>query len=694
MGMMNKMRENTGVILWILVFAFGVIWVLQDTGAPDLIGQVGSNIGSVNGDPIAYEEYSLLIDQQAQNYQVQTGESMPPQMLDQTRDRVFNQMVDNKLRHQETERLGLEVTDAELVEMVQGDNPHSLILTYFGDGQGNVDRALLQSYINNPETSIQWLDIENYLRDERLREKLDKLIAGTVRISNGDIVTEHRRRNNKVDVRFVSLRFTALPDDSIAYGDNDLREFYSNHRSEFERKRSYSLSYVSRSKNPTAEDSTAVFNDLDNLRESFESTADDSLFLIRNGSERPYTDAYFRPDELDEEISSAVFSGAGVGSVVGPIITQNQAHFIKILDTRPPEEVAVRASHILFRASEDDADARSAARLEAQDLLRRIRNGEDFTEMAREFSQDAATPPGGDLGWFGPGRMVEAFEEAAFGARVGSVVGPVETQFGFHLIKVTERATIEAQIADFALSFRASVATLNRVQEQLDDLQYFTEENGNFVEEATRRELEVLTVQVEAGQSFIPGIGNSRALLNFLETADPGNVSLVIELNDDFIVAVVEEIIPEGFRPFEDVRGQIEPRLRNELKSDIQAARAKEALDGGFDGLAARLGTAEQTAEGLSFSNMVVTGIGRDPKFVGTAMGLEVGETSDVISGANAVYVIHLENAEDAGVLSDADREQIAQQLLTSRQTTLRSQWITSLQESADIIDNRRLFLQ
>ncbi len=83
MGVMNKLRENTGVMLWILVFSFGVIWVLQDSGGLDVIGNIGNDIGSVNGDPITFEEYSQLIDTEVQGYQQRTGESMPPQMLDQ-----------------------------------------------------------------------------------------------------------------------------------------------------------------------------------------------------------------------------------------------------------------------------------------------------------------------------------------------------------------------------------------------------------------------------------------------------------------------------------------------------------------------------------------------------------------------------------------------------------------------------------
>lgn len=694
MGVMNKMRESTGAILWILVFAFGVIWVLQDSGGLDAVGQVGNNIGSVNGDAITLDEYNQAVDQQVQSYQNQSGESMPPQMLDQTRDRVFNQLVEARLREQEMERLGLGVSDDELVDMIQGDDPHPIIKAYFSDGNGGVDRALLQNFIANPDAIGDWINIENYLRSERRRQKLENLINSTVRITEADILEEYAQRNKTVDARYVALRFSSLPDDEISYDDGDLRSFYNEHREEFAREKSFDLSYVTASKAPTAADSAAILADVEALRDSFASAEDDSLFLARNGSERPWTDAYFRRDELSEDIADAVFDNIEEGDVVGPIISGGLVHLVKVIDVRPPEETAVRARHILFRAADGDDEARSEALAEARDVRSQLLNGGDFAELAAQFSDDGTAQRGGDLGWFGPGRMVAPFEEAAFGARIGQIVGPVETQFGYHLIEVTDRATEEAQIADFGLSLRASVQTLNRVQSNLDDLQYFATEEGNFSEEATRRELDVRTVAVEENQQFIPGIGNSRALLNFLETAEEDDVSPVIELNDFFLVATVDGVNDAGYTPFEEVRAQLEPRLRNQLKAEIQAERMEEALSGGFEGLAERLSTAEREAQGLSFANQSVPGIGRDGVFVGTAMAMDAEETSGVIEGANAVYVIHVTGVNEPGAIQPSDYTNLQDQLTSRQQNIVRSQWITALRESANIEDNRRVFLQ
>jgi peptidylprolyl isomerase/peptidyl-prolyl cis-trans isomerase D len=695
MGVMNRLRESTGVILWILVFAFGVIWVLQDSGGLDVVGVLSNNVGTVNGEPISFEEYSRALDTQVQNYQEQNGESMPPQMLDQTRNAVFDQLVELKLREQELERLGLQVSDQEVVDMVQGENPHPIIRLYFGDGQGGVDRALLQSVIENPEARADWLNIENYLRSERLREKLDNLITAGFHVSDADVEGEYLRRSRTVDVSFVALRFASIPNDSVQVTDSDLRAFYDRNREDFARKRSYTFRYASEAKSPTPEDTAHVLDDLEGMRDAFAAAESDSTYLVRNGSSTAYADAYFRPDELDPAVSDVVFDNPVPGTVVGPVIGGGFAHLVKIIDVRAPEETAVRARHILFRAADNDPAARQEAETQAREVLQRIRAGEDFAEMARTYSSDGTAANGGDLGWFGPGRMVEPFEEAAFAARVGQPVGPVATQFGFHLIEVTERATVEAKVADFTLPLQPSVATLNRIQEQLDDLQYFSTENGDFSGEAQRRGLEVTTVEIEEEQDFIPGIGASTTLVNFLAGAEAGSVSPVIELDTRFIVGVVDAVQPAGYRPLEEVRSQIEPRVRNEkkaaqLKARLQAAAASSS---DLEGIAQAVGTPVATANSLSFQNLVVPTLGRDPGFVGAALGLAEGSLSGVIEGTSAVYVIRADQVTEPAPISDAQRAALRNQILAQGRDRLRTQWITDLREKAEIVDNRRALL-
>ena len=89
--------------------------------------------------------------------------------------------------------------------------------------------------------------------------------------------------------------------------------------------------------------------------------------------------------------------------------------------------VRVRASHILVKTE-----------AEAKEIMQKIKAGDDFAKLAKLYSQCPSGNAGGDLGYFGKGQMVKPFEEACFKAKAGDVLGPVKTQFGWHLIKVTD----------------------------------------------------------------------------------------------------------------------------------------------------------------------------------------------------------------------------------------------------------------
>jgi peptidyl-prolyl cis-trans isomerase SurA len=101
----------------------------------------------------------------------------------------------------------------------------------------------------------------------------------------------------------------------------------------------------------------------------------------------------------------------------------------------------VRASHILFAApTGTKREQLEKTRGRAQQILKKIRTGAPFDQMAKQHSEDPSASLGGDLGWFRRGDMVAAFEKAAFGLKKGAVSDLVQTQFGFHIIKVTDRA--------------------------------------------------------------------------------------------------------------------------------------------------------------------------------------------------------------------------------------------------------------
>jgi peptidylprolyl isomerase/peptidyl-prolyl cis-trans isomerase D len=202
-------------------------------------------------------------------------------------------------------------------------------------------------------------------------------------------------------------------------------------------------------------------------------------------------------------------------------------------------------------------------------------------------------------------------------------------------------------------------------------------------------------VQVQAEQSYISGIGNSRQLRNFMETSDEGDVSTVVELDNMFVVARLAEIQPEGYRSFEEVRTEIEPRAKLEKKKEVQRGRMESAYaNSGYDGLASALGVTERVVTGVTYDTRSVAELGSDPVFKGTVLSMNADQTSGIIEGTNAVFVVRVTGVTEPTPITDAEKTQLRTQLSNQLKTQATRQWLTALRDKADITDNRRFFAQ
>jgi len=167
-------------------------------------------------------------------------------------------------------------------------------------------------------------------------------------------------------------------------------------------------------------------------------------------------------EQLRADTAQTIAVNAMLKTELEPKITVSEADSKTYFDqnrARFRQEDSVHASHILIRTPEQaDAATKAKAKTQADDLLAQLKKGADFAGLAKKFSQDPGSAPnGGDLGFFSKGRMVPAFEEAAFGLKPGQTSGVVETPFGYHIIRVVETkasrdleyAEVKTQIEDY-----------------------------------------------------------------------------------------------------------------------------------------------------------------------------------------------------------------------------------------------------
>lgn len=244
----------------------------------------------------------------------------------------------------------------------------------------------------------------------------------------------------------------------------------------------------------------------------------------------------------------------------------------------------VRARHILRRVEEGADDAtKKAARDLLEGLRKRILAGEDFAALAKEHSEDTGSKDsGGDLGFFGKGRMVEPFEKAAFALKPGETSEVVETPFGFHVIQVQEVheervKPLEEVRSDIEEKLRTEKSRAAAGEAAKADHEAVAK-GGDLAGVASARGLEVQKPDPRPRNAPFPGLGTSMPFSNALWDAAPGSLVEPTAVSGTWVLARVVEKLPAGTQPFEQAKERVETELRREKGTEIARKGAEEFL--------------------------------------------------------------------------------------------------------------------
>jgi parvulin-like peptidyl-prolyl isomerase len=407
----------------------------------------------------------------------------------------------------------------------------------------------------DPQNKSAWIQVEEMLRQEQKRRKLQSLLLANVNVSEGELKQRFIDRNVTMDAAYVLFDIDRLvPESAVTVTDDDIKKQYDSHAADFQAKAARKVKYVLFNQNASSEDSAAVETEIKNLLEQAKSGVMDFAELVKTYSEVPSTEAFFKHGELSQKKENAIFS-AKKGDIVGPINDNDGIHIFKILDQRQGTTEFVKSSHILLNivTGPDSVKVIQKARV----LLAQARSGADFAKLARENSQDyGSAMQGGELGWASKDRWVKPFADAAFKARVGDIVGPVRTQFGWHIIKVTGKDKREVKLLDLALKVKASTQTVEAAFQQAQDFGILAKDEG-FEKAAQNSKFIIQETQEFTKTGSIPGIGLNDAITNFAFTNKVGAIADPIYVRNGVVVIKVSNIREEGIRPLDEVKGVV-----------------------------------------------------------------------------------------------------------------------------------------
>jgi peptidyl-prolyl cis-trans isomerase D len=365
-----------------------------------------------------------------------------------------------------------------------------------------------------------------------------------------------------------------------------------------------------------------------------------------------------------------------------------------------------RASHILIPAGADaKEDARKAAEAKANEIAARVRkNPAAFADIAKKESQDpGSAAQGGDLGFFPRGTMVKPFEDAAFAAKKGEIVGPVKSDFGYHVIRVTDiRPGKVKSLAEATPEIEANLrkaraqAGFPESVEQLNNLVY--EQSSSLQPAADKLGLAVQTSPwIAKGASPVPALASPKLQAEIFSDSSikqKRNTSAIEVAPNTFVAARVIEHKPAQLRPLDSVKADVERKLARDeamrLAREEGEAKLKDLQAGKDAGLKwpAALPVNRQRPGGL-FPQVIDKVFRADAKKLPAYVGVETPAGYAIVKVAK---VVDLEKVEDAQrqALAGRLRQAVADEELESTLSSLRDRVGVSVKKGAlDVKENR-----
>ena len=670
MATIGKIRKRSGLLL-IVVGGAMAAFILGDLFSSGTRGQVQLEVGEIAGNPVNIQEYEMRVDRQLEILK-STNQPVDDNTRKQIRNQVWSDIIRERVFLPQIDQLGIRVTPEEYDDIRFGNN----VLPSFRNDQNFINpetgifdpSRVRQYFLYIQDTYPQaWQNQRARILQTRLATKYNNLLKKGIFINSVQAREAYVAQNKTVDFDFVVQPFAETPDSTVNVTEDDIRAYYDKHKNDpqYKQVEGRSIEYIIFEVKPSEEDLKSMEFELNTLKKQFAETTDDSLFVVENSDVRFYVPQVYTEGTTEAPTDSLIMNSP-VGTVIGPYKTATQMKISKVVFNGREDEINAR--HILLQGGD------SELMLKLADSLKQVIAAQDnFAAMARRYSQDqGSAQKGGDLGWFGKGRMVKPFEEASYAAKKGEMT-IAKSQFGVHLIEVMDRRpTDKVKIASIARALEPSNQTVNGVYDRASELSINHDTSEKLREAADEQGLQLRTVpNLEPNAGFIPGLRQPERLIRWAFNAETDEVSEPLELDNNFVVATVTAINEEGAPTFEKVKDRMEVEVAKMKKAEMYRGKMS---GNNLTTIANNIGKEVKTAAGVSFSSTVIpNGGGREPEVIAKAMTLPQNAVSVPIIGELGVYVIEVKAVKEAGENAP----------LTAQRDNLKSQVVTRIDASA-----------
>lgn len=401
MALINTLRNKGGKIVVFLIGFSIVAFIGADLLGPNstLLGGNKLNVGEIAGVTISYQDFIDKQEELTYNFQVNQRRSPSSAEQDYIKNQTWDALVNTYAYNQQFDVLGLTVSADELVDMFQGDNISAQVKQAFTDPKtGAFDKESVVGYIGSlsdqPKAQRDsWLSFEKSVMENRLREKYNNLIIKTNYATQAEAEYQYTNSNNTAEVNYIFIPFDDMTETSVSASEEELNAYLSSHADEYESKESKSLKYVVYDVVPSAEDSTLISNQAQELIAEFASAENDSLYAVVNSDGNTPLVTY------TESKLPINLQGVELGTVVGPSIENNSYVLYKLSSLEDTTYTVAKVAleiyvtdetrNVVYREAEQLAVASTdMASLEAnaKENGLRIKNAQNIDKNAKSIS--------------------------------------------------------------------------------------------------------------------------------------------------------------------------------------------------------------------------------------------------------------------------------------------------------------------
>ena len=666
MSVIQTIRDKGAKISVIFIALALLGFILTDyfSGKARSAGRGGGSttIGSVNGTKIDMDQFQKDVDG-AEEMMKQQGYPQGASTTQQAVEQAWNQSVNRILLNAEFDKLGMQISKKELGDILYGPNAPEDLKRQFADeatGQYNpvkAKQAIDQMLKDKKTPAAQKDQFSNYitqLEQQRKSEKLNAMFTNSNNVPRWFVEKQNADNSQLAKISLVKESYSSIPDSAVKIEDKEIANYISKHKDDYKQAESRSISYVTFSAAPNAADSAEARNRLLTIKAEFDSTKDVEQFLARQGSGSFYN-GYISGKSIQIAAKDSIFR-TPVGSTYGPYLDGPTYTLAKVIGVRQmPDTVKLR--HILVATMQQDQQSGQfypirdslLAKKTIDSIQTAIRNGSNFDSVCAKLSDDGTKDKGGVYENVYSGQMVAPFNDFIFLNPVGSK-GVVKTEFGYHYIEVLSQKGSDPayKIAYLPTEIVASQETDNTAMNKANQFAGDSRDQKSF-DETFEKTLKPQGIVKGLGMNIGPNDPQvqglvSRTFVKNIYSAKKGEVLKPERIGNDYVVAVVTEVLSEGTKSVSSARLSIEPLLRNQKKAEMLKKKIGKVTT--LEAAASVLGKPIETIDSIRMSLKTTSALGYEPKVTGAAFnpsnkGKVVPEALD---GINGVYVVRVES--------------------------------------------------